>query len=219
MAADAQGSTALHLLAKAGTPAARDAEAREKLARLLIGAGADVGAADREGSRPLHLAAVKNRVELTALLLGAGADVAARDQYGRQALHWAAMGGFAEFMKTLVDAGADVAAADSAGDVPLHYAARRGQVDATKLLLSRGALSDVRNRGELTPLLAVASAPGGHRGIDENLISVAELLLDAGADVAARGPAGQDAVQMARDAEHDRLAAFLERLMPRSEGR
>jgi ankyrin repeat protein len=45
------------------------------VAGLLIGAGADVNAADAAGGRPLHLAAANNNVEAIKALIAQGADV------------------------------------------------------------------------------------------------------------------------------------------------
>jgi ankyrin repeat protein len=56
------------------------------VAGLLIGAGADLDAADAGGNRPLHLAAASNNVDTMKALIAQGADVAAANGEGRTAL-------------------------------------------------------------------------------------------------------------------------------------
>jgi ankyrin repeat protein len=57
------------------------AEGDEESARLLLVAGADVGAVDSKGLTPLHLAALYRGKEMTLLLLQAGADPEARSEF------------------------------------------------------------------------------------------------------------------------------------------
>jgi hypothetical protein len=52
------------------------------VARLLIQAGADPDARDREGRTPLHYAVLQNQTEIAAALLESGADVNAEDNEG-----------------------------------------------------------------------------------------------------------------------------------------
>jgi uncharacterized protein len=56
------------------------------VAGLLIGAGADLNAADAAGNRPLHLAAANNHVDTMKALIAQGADVSAANAEGRTAL-------------------------------------------------------------------------------------------------------------------------------------
>jgi ankyrin repeat protein len=56
------------------------------VAGLLIGAGADLNAADAAGNRPLHLAATNNHVDTMKALIAQGADVSAANAEGRTAL-------------------------------------------------------------------------------------------------------------------------------------
>jgi uncharacterized protein len=52
----------------------------------LLGAGADVNAADAAGWRPLHLATANNNLDAMRTLIAQGADVAAANGDGKQAL-------------------------------------------------------------------------------------------------------------------------------------
>ncbi|HEX4998511.1 MAG TPA: ankyrin repeat domain-containing protein [Terriglobia bacterium] len=55
-------------------------------ARLLLDAGADVNAVDKNGITPLFMAISNNRVPMARLLIDRGADIHARDWYGRTPL-------------------------------------------------------------------------------------------------------------------------------------
>jgi ankyrin repeat protein len=96
----ADGFTALHGAAFFAQPAA---------ARVLLDAGADVGAVADNAMRvqPLHSAAVRRGSEVPALLLDAGADPDARQQAGFTALHAAAHNGDEALVDRLLAAGAD----------------------------------------------------------------------------------------------------------------
>ena len=61
--------------------------------RALIDAGADVNAAEPDGTTPLHWAAYGGDVEATRLLLAAGAVANSGNRYGVRALSLAAMAG------------------------------------------------------------------------------------------------------------------------------
>ena len=60
--------------------------------RALLGRGADVNAADRDGWTPLMEAASKGHAAVVRLLLDAGADASARSKAGWTALRAAARG-------------------------------------------------------------------------------------------------------------------------------
>jgi hypothetical protein len=78
-----------------------------RVARRLIGAGADVDARNRAGSTPLIEAAKNGSLEVTRLLLQAGADLEARDTgQSWTALQWALSGEHEEVAKALRAAGA-----------------------------------------------------------------------------------------------------------------
>ena len=55
----------------------------------LLGAGADINAADEEGWTPLHYTALENKPEVAKVLLANGAQVNVRDKDGKTALAFA----------------------------------------------------------------------------------------------------------------------------------
>jgi ankyrin len=156
-------------------------EGHVEAARLLLDAGAEVNAADRNGITPLFMAIDNNRIPAARLLVERGADIHATDWYGRTPL-FAAVG---------------------IRNVDLHYvtfehmltpADRAAVLDFIALLLDRGADPDVRV-GEVVPLRSWMYLLGGSlawvdfTGLTPFLlaslsgdVSTMRLLLERGAD-------------------------------------
>jgi len=118
------GDTALHLAA---------AGYREKIASLLLAAGADPNAAaNHRRSSPLHYAAdgyivgpawePKKQVRTIRILLNAGADIHARDKNGATALHRAVRTRCAAAVCSLLKAGADPTQKNLSGSTAFHLA-------------------------------------------------------------------------------------------------
>ena len=87
-----KGETLLHVAANSNAVEA---------GRLLIAAGLEVDARDRDGRTPLHLAAFKGYAEMTALLVENGADATLVDNLGRTPLHLARVGGYPELVRLM----------------------------------------------------------------------------------------------------------------------
>ena len=62
------------------------AYARPEIVRLLLQRQADVNSVDKEGRRPLHLAAGSGVTDAARILVEAGADIWAKDNSGKNAL-------------------------------------------------------------------------------------------------------------------------------------
>ncbi|KAG2488942.1 hypothetical protein HYH03_012561 [Edaphochlamys debaryana] len=92
------------------------------LAQGLVDAGAGTEAADEEGLRPLHLAALAGDVRAVGLLLGAGAAHAAADQEGWTPAHYAANAGSHGSVLLLMRAGANMRARTLDGQTPPELA-------------------------------------------------------------------------------------------------
>jgi ankyrin repeat protein len=120
------GDTALHVAAAAHRPG---------LAKLLLGAGADVCASqNHRHAHPLHYAAdgcmsgvaswAERQVTTIRLLLKAGGDIRAQDKNGATPLHRAVRTRSAEAVKCLLEAGAETGALNLSGSTPFHLAAQ-----------------------------------------------------------------------------------------------
>ena len=118
------GDTALHVAA---------AGHRVEIAKLLLDAGAEVGAAmNHRRSQPLHYAAdgfleslhwdPKRQVAMIELLLRASADIHASDKNGATPLHRAVRTRCAGAVKALLDAGSDPTIKNKPGSTPFHLA-------------------------------------------------------------------------------------------------
>ncbi|WP_414490736.1 ankyrin repeat domain-containing protein [Stenotrophomonas maltophilia] len=140
---DARGDSALH---KCQEPWQME---------LLISAGADVHALDKQGRLPFDRLlstyqrepawSEKPTAEGLALLAKAGADVNALSQ-GQSALHVAAKRGLEGDCHMLIDAGADVNLRTDGGDTPLHLASDPSVV--LRLLDAKADPSLLNSNGE-----------------------------------------------------------------------
>ncbi len=178
-----------------------------------IKAGAKVDARDETGATPLHLVAQhgKSPAVVTALV-EAGARVGARNETGATPLHTAAAKGTSPaVIQALLAAGADPKAKDEAGRTPWDYVKANAVLkktgiqhqltevscenwntalffeyaDATDVsrCLKAGVKVSARNETEATPLHIAASK--------SEVPAVVQVLLDAGADPAARDGQGK----------------------------
>lgn len=196
------GGTALH--------AAVAADAQE-VAAILVEAGVDMDARNRQGRTALHDAIEDGRASIRELLIGAGAEVD---------VCAAAILGDLERLETLLDEDPRRANERSTGLSPLCWAAFGFSTEAARLLLDRGARMD---DGELLCAASVGRVPMGKllldRGADpdelhpeaganalheaarmrysEDGADFVRLLLDHGADPSLRTRAGKTALELA----------------------
>ena len=174
-------------LAAAGSAAAADGladliQAGDRDAALAaIRAGADVNAAQGDGTTPLHWAVYKVDAELVAQLLKRGATANVVNDYGSSPLAEAVKLGEADLVDRLLDAGADVESPNQDGQTALMLAARAGALDVATMLVEHGANVNAKEswRGQ-TPLMWAA---------DGNFPELALLLISKGADVRVRAAA------------------------------
>jgi ankyrin repeat protein len=182
-------------LAVAGTAAAADnslagrIQAGDRSAALkMIAAGADVNAAQGDGTTPLHWAVYKIDAELTRALLARGAKPNVINNYGSSPLAEAVKVADARLVGMLLDAGSDANAPNQEGQTALMLAARSGSVDVAGLLVRHGADVNAKEkwRGQ-TALMWAADARSAE---------LTRFLIGRKADVNARALANDWPTQM-----------------------
>jgi ankyrin repeat protein len=171
--------------AHAQTPLANLIQNGERAAALeaIHAPGADVNAAQGDGTTPLHWAVYKVDRELVAELLRSGAKADVTNRYGSSPLAEAVKLGNLELVEQLLDAGADVDSPNGDGQTALMLAARVGSLEIAQLLVERGA--DVNAKEAWRDQTALMWA------VDGNHPELTQLLVDNGADVNARASANE----------------------------
>jgi ankyrin repeat protein len=104
------------------------------VADTLIELGADVNAAMRTQSRPLHTAALAGNRDVAEVLLNFGADINTATAYGFTALHYAVGNDEREVVKLLLTRGANLGVLTSGGQTPLAIAERNEAWEIAELL-------------------------------------------------------------------------------------
>jgi len=143
--------------------------------RALLKSGADVNAAEGDGTTALHWAARSGDGELVQMLVSAGANVRATTRLGAYTpLMMAAQAGHSAAVAALLAGGADVEARTTTGTTPLMFAAQSGDTRTVTMLVEGGARVDAREAAmEQTPLMFAAA---------NNRTDVVKLLIARGAD-------------------------------------
>lgn len=154
----------------------------------LIADGADVNAAQADGTTPLHWATYKLDKEIVQTLLDRGAKPNVANRYGATPIAEAVKAANTELVELLLAAGSDVEAPNGDGQTLLMLAARTGSVAVAKLLVARGA--DVNAREAWRDQTALMWAAEGAFG------DLVQFLVDAGADVRARAAANDWGAQI-----------------------
>ena len=216
------GTTALHWTVRAD-----DLETAD----LLIRAGANVSAANREGITPMQLAATNGSAAMIGKLLKAGANPnASLSKFGDTALMFAARTGKSDAVKVLLDNGAQVNAVETwGGTTPLMWAVSERHLDTVKLLIASGAsvnarsyfVPDAHGRGfegavpeAPKPNQAVQELAGGWLtplmfAAREGDLEITRTLLAAGAELNAIAGDGKDTLGLAIFNGQYELASFL----------
>jgi ankyrin repeat protein len=222
-AAMPDGTTALHWSAHWN-----DAEA----VQALIGAGANVNAANDLGVTPLGVASTDAGPAVVASLLRAGANPNALLPSGESPLMAAARTGQVDSVKALLAHGADVNAREATrSQTALMWAAAQRHSDVVQVLVEAGAdvhaRSATRRRlgfvagnrngtghnAEGQKRLSVEFEEGGYTALlfaaQQDDVESARLLLAAGADVNDTAPAGTSALVVAVHSDSASVASLL----------
>ncbi len=178
-----------------------------RAATVLLSHSADPMARDEtSGDTALHFAALTGHAEIAELLLEHNADIAARSKHnGATPLHYAALYGHRKVIALLAERGAAIDVPDLHGVRPLQYARMRQRAQAIELLLSLGArpddLFDAVNAGDVARVQALIAAGANvnerglsgtplHLAVSAGMVGIAVMLIDAGADLEAKGDPG-----------------------------
>jgi ankyrin repeat protein len=157
--------------------------------RALIQKGADVNAAEVDGTTALHWAASNDDLKAVDLLIGAGANVKTLNRYGVSPLIIACNSAGVALVERLLKAGANPNSASPEGETVFMTAARAGKVDVVKALYTAGADVNAKESWHGQTALMWAAA--------ENYPEAIEMLKELGADVNARSDGGFTALLFA----------------------
>jgi 26S proteasome non-ATPase regulatory subunit 10 len=161
----------------------------DAIALRLIELGAPVNPVTSDDwSKPLFLAAHRNRIGVLQALIKAGADANQKDRNGGTWL--ATYGCFnTHVSKVLLEGGADPNARDDHGATALMHAAHWGYGEEAKLLLEYHAEVDLKDNQGRTALMYAA---------ESEYVDAIPLLLDRGADPLWQDINGQTALDLAK---------------------
>ena len=207
--------------------------------RLLVEAGADVNARTEAGDSALIVAARRaGAARVVEYLLDKGANIKASTKDGATALHRAAECGDVDMIRLLLEKGADINAQRKSGRVPLASAVVFGHGNAVRYLLSKGAKTNLGNMGleravfqgnvEIVKALLEAGTEvkksgnqvfTGLGGPEPILVlacfsynadpQIVKMLLDRGADPAAKSQQGRTPLELARERGYEEVARLL----------
>ncbi|XP_077404838.1 histone-lysine N-methyltransferase EHMT2 [Vanacampus margaritifer] len=171
---------------------------------ILLQAGANIDAQDKDLRTPLLEAIVNNHVEVVRYLIQNGACVYHVEEDGYTGLHHAAKQGNLETVNILLETGqVDVNSQDNGGWTPIIWAAEHKHVDVIKVLLNRGADVTINDK-ELNVCLHWAAYAGN--------LDIAEMVLNAGCSLASVNVHGDTPLHIAaREGYLDCVTLFLSR--------
>lgn len=212
-AQDASGARPIHFAVRSGRSAAALA--------ALLAAGAKPTSAAADGTTPLHLAAAAEGTDLLRTLLE-GRSLPPKKLKkklrgsGLTPLHVAAAGNCPAAIRALLAAGASAGSGCAARRAPLHLAAQALHVAAVRELLAGGAAPGAADKQGDTALHCVVRAYEGSKR--ELCVTVATVLLEAGADPLATNRKGESPLSLAKAAagEEEEGVQQLERLLERA---
>jgi ankyrin repeat protein len=147
---------------------------------MLLDAGADPNAVDREDWTPLHFAAEQGNDDVIRLLSGKHAQLDAATAEGYTAVYLAAQSGHSSTIRLLTSLGARPSVADHEGWTALHAACEKGQVSAVETLIEVVDPSDLRT---LINARSTESIVALYLAAQHGYTDIVRCLVDAGAEV------------------------------------
>ncbi|KAK4698437.1 hypothetical protein P7C70_g7838, partial [Phenoliferia sp. Uapishka_3] len=182
------------------------AEADTQVVNALRQLGTSIDRLNTYDETELHASALRADLRSVGVLLEAGASVHIRDKDNQTPLHFVAgcrwdSSSKGEVTQLLIDFEAPLDSADNVGETPLHKAARHGNWESMEVLLHVGALVDMTNSKNQTPLhLSAGQIFGEEKWDDEEkaeTIKAAKLLIEFGAPLDSKDDKGETPLQTA----------------------
>ena len=151
-----------------------------KAALDQIRAGADVNAAQPDGTRPIQWAVYRVDYELLDALIAKKAKADVSNEFGSTPLAEAVKLADARMVKTLLDAGAGPENPNQDGETALMLAIKTGELPIVEMLVKAGAnVNVVEKFHNQTPLMYAADA-------SKNAVEIVKLLLSKDASLTPR---------------------------------
>lgn len=176
----------------------------EKETNKALDDGADVNMSSPNGSRPLHVAALKGSALLINNLVKHKAKVDQADTQGFTPLMVAAVNGKTDAVKALLNNGANatLTRCGNTGETALHLAMNHDSPEVVEALVAKGAdINAKTTRDKFTPL---------HYAAEFNSQKMAETLLGYRNCRSKRDKDGRTPAEVARDEKHFSLAEYLD---------
>ena len=196
------------------------------LVELLLSRGADVNARDNDQATPFLCASFSLNRHIAEKLLQIGADVNTVNIHGQNALHLLSQNPRHDYEswrtrlgRLLLVGGVDMNGRDNDGRSPLHLAAFYGQVDVAESLLEYAAEVNAADISGHTPLHQVTLGNHDYKqfGMESwllkkhpgRVISLAQRLLESGADVNAQNKDHETPLHLASRLRLHEMARLL----------
>ena len=204
---DRFGFTPLHLAAAYG---------HLNIVRKLIMAGADARATTwPDRYTPLHSAAERGQAHVVRYFMVERGLSLEADEMGDTPFHTAAQGGHQEVVKLFSQQAQNINTQDKKGLTPLHWAVWQGNADMVQQLIQQGAdvnlsayelkQARARNKKKSYNFINEQSIPDEHAfaytplhtAVEKGFASIAQALLEAGADAHTRTEGGSTVLHLA----------------------
>lgn len=187
-------------------------EHNDEAVKKVLKEKGDANLSSPTGSRPLHIAALRDSASLINILLEHNAKVDQANDEGLTPLMVAAQNGKMDAVRVLLEKGADPMKCLNTGETALHLAMKSGSQKVVNTLLDGGADINAQTMDsadlaqttdKFTPLHFAALY-----GASQDFTNV--LLGDELCDATIQDSQGRTAGMVARDEGHDSLAKHIE---------
>ncbi len=187
------GYTALYLACDSGSL---------DIAKILVDAGANVNLKTNEDYSPLFNSVRSKNLLLVEYLLSKGAVIDEKNgKIGLTPLYKACYDGSLDIATVLVDAGADINLKSTEGFAPLCVAVQNKHKHIVEYLLTKGAIVDVKcGDRKWSPLV---------KACYDGLLDIANVLVDAGADLNQKTREGYSLLYIAVQNKHKPIVEYL----------